>query len=1254
MSELSKQALKVENNTSFPNNNNGEISAADLRGFNVNMIDSLVDEIGYNVDSASWNQQIDALEQFTSSQQPSFAALNQFTASQLTINSGVNTFTQSANGRLNNLEAYTASFTTSVGIYDEGTFVNNVNQIDFNGNGITASFVSGKASVTVDFSKLNSATASLQAQLATIGGQSGSWITESETGSFVSSAITASSLITASFNNGTRNLTFTKGDNTTFNVNIPDVSGSAGDFVTTSSFNAYTASTNQRVSSLESNSASVNTSITNINTTTASLLIETSNLETFSASALVSISNLNQSSASQQVSIDALNVFTASQSTASIVTSIDNLNSFTQSANIRLNNLESTSASVNTSISNLNSFSASTLVSINALNSATASYVTETESGSFLITASFDNGTRNLTFTKGDTTTFAVNIPDVSGSTINTGSFATTGSNSFIGNQNVAGRVIISGSSVLTNNNYLLFTRDGGNDIFRVGVSDNGQSYDFVVTGSTNQQLWLIDNQGGTYINTFQAPIIATNNVRLESGFTASLQEGYAWVGNSAGKNAQVATSSFAGGTVPAGTISGSQQITDLGFVSSSVTASSLITASVSLNTITFTKGDSTTFNITVDTGSGGGGGGQTFANPSIESISGSVLITANGFTSGAANLTHISASAQNQTNLLFKNTNTAGSTIISGSFNLYTNPAAPAAGRLNYLENSNIFLNDSGFLPTVTASVLAAGGFYPRLRNNLWLGTGPWTINTNRFATSSTIAGTLANNLFLGATGTTINTLGNTVGTAFSHNIMANAGATINAPSRSIAEVNAGQSGSNTINFLGNASFGGTTTYNGPVSSSSHQITGNNTQGTLTLNLQSGSRGYTVSQNITNGTLTINDNTVFAPTLGSSNTFQQNNINGTVTATNRGSASFSIAGNTFNGFTITNDYDSSTNGAANRLFALQGNSIFGFIANNIYLSGSANGAGTASDRGRGLYGNLIGGNRISASVIGDGNRHLIASAIVGHGLNVYGTALYDGSNAGLFGGQNGGSAFFGRWNAEDGNRALSAQTVFAVGTGTSGSAGLVRKTGFLIDSGSNTFIEGTLNVSGSTILSGSTFINNLQNGITSNIVTYDTTTGELRKATAADILSASFDAAEFWSTVTQSGSAGVSGSVTFNNSGSVSGISVVNNTQVTLSQAGTYNIQFSAQLETSAGADTVYLWFKKNGTNITDSASKAVLANNTAQIMTVNILDAGVANDYYELAYQTTNGHATVLYEPASGNIPAIPSVILTIQQIR
>jgi len=43
-------------------------------------------------------------------------------------------------------------------------------------------------------------------------------------------------------------------------------------------------------------------------------------------------------------------------------------------------------------------------------------------------------------------------------------------------------------------------------------------------------------------------------------------------------------------------------------WVTSAITASSLVTASVNLNTITFTKGNGTTFAITVNTGSGGGG----------------------------------------------------------------------------------------------------------------------------------------------------------------------------------------------------------------------------------------------------------------------------------------------------------------------------------------------------------------------------------------------------------------------------------------------------------------------------------------------------------------------------------------------------------------------------------------------------------------------------------------------------------------------
>lgn len=140
MSELSKQALKVENNVEFPNNNAGLITPSKLRTFNEDMIDSTVNQAVYTSDSASWNAQIAALD------------------------------TSGSIGAINSLNAFTAS-------------------------------------QDIKNTTLASVTASLQQQLTNIGGQSGSWITESETGSFarvdvtntftqpqiISAAVTASS-----------------------------------------------------------------------------------------------------------------------------------------------------------------------------------------------------------------------------------------------------------------------------------------------------------------------------------------------------------------------------------------------------------------------------------------------------------------------------------------------------------------------------------------------------------------------------------------------------------------------------------------------------------------------------------------------------------------------------------------------------------------------------------------------------------------------------------------------------------------------------------------------------------------------------------------------------------------------------------------------------------------------------------------------------------------------------------------------------
>ena len=124
MSAISKQALVVDNSQSFPNNNAGAITPTALRDFNTNMIDSNVNQTEYNTNSGSWNVSISNLNTFTASQQPSFTALNSFTASQLTINTGVNSFTQSANASINRLDTFSSSF---------NAYTASINQIQSNG-----------------------------------------------------------------------------------------------------------------------------------------------------------------------------------------------------------------------------------------------------------------------------------------------------------------------------------------------------------------------------------------------------------------------------------------------------------------------------------------------------------------------------------------------------------------------------------------------------------------------------------------------------------------------------------------------------------------------------------------------------------------------------------------------------------------------------------------------------------------------------------------------------------------------------------------------------------------------------------------------------------------------------------------------------------------------------------------------------------------------------------------------------------------
>lgn len=278
MSAISKQALLVDNNQSFPNNNAGEITPSDLRAFNVNVIDSTVNQTEYTTNSGSWNVSIGQLNAFTASQQPSFTALNSFTSSQLTINSGVNSFTQSATGRLNNLENTTSSL---------NAWSSSINQIIVNGASIGTStrlFFNGYVSAS---------------------------IVPNVDGPIASITILADQTFTpsASFN------------------------------AYTASTNEWTASAKVSITNINSTTASLNTSVSNLNTFSASTISSLNALNGFTASLdatyatdaqLEATASVLQSNIDTKLNTSSFNSFSASVATT-FSSSQSQLNAFSSS-----------------------------------------------------------------------------------------------------------------------------------------------------------------------------------------------------------------------------------------------------------------------------------------------------------------------------------------------------------------------------------------------------------------------------------------------------------------------------------------------------------------------------------------------------------------------------------------------------------------------------------------------------------------------------------------------------------------------------------------------------------------------------------------------------------------------------------------------------------------------------------------------------------------------------------------------------------
>jgi len=174
----------------------------------------------------------------------------------------------------------------------------------------------------------------------------------------------------------------------------------------------YSASVDNRLDQLETDTGSQDNRLDLLEEFTSSQEQINLIVNNFTSSQEDKNTTLETVTSSLQQSVDSLEVFTASLET-NFVTSAS-FQAYTSSTDNRLDNIETTTASLETSLTNLNSYTSSTDNRLDSIETTTASLQTQIDNidtGSLLETASFDNGTRNITFTKADASTFNVNIP---------------------------------------------------------------------------------------------------------------------------------------------------------------------------------------------------------------------------------------------------------------------------------------------------------------------------------------------------------------------------------------------------------------------------------------------------------------------------------------------------------------------------------------------------------------------------------------------------------------------------------------------------------------------------------------------------------------------------------------------------------------------------------------------------------------------------------------------------------------------------
>ena len=255
-------------------------------------------------------------------------------------------------------------------------------------------------------------------------------------------------------------------------------------------------------------------------------------------------------------------------------------------------------------------------------------------------------------------------------------------------------------------------------------------------------------------------------------------------------------------------------------------------------------------------------------------------------------------------------------------------------------------------------------------------------------------------------------------------------------------------------------------------------------------------------------------------------------------------------------------------------------------------------------------------------------------------------------------------------------NLSSSAQSAFIIGNGTADNA----RSNLIFASGSQVQITGsviaTSGFTGSLLGTASYATNALSasyatnGGVTQIIagpnITVSPTTG-VGQVTISSTgggggtgNTATGSYGSFYDTTIQTNVASTARSMSLNTTDITNGVSISGstnpfNTYIKVANAGVYDIQFSAQVDkTDSGTDEIWIWIRKNGTNISDSATSVQLQGNGAHYVAAwNFFVNAAANDYFQLMWYSPDANVRLHAEAGFGVVPGIPSLIVTANRV-